>query len=70
MPNKFCDGGGYWVPAGLLENVDEIERVAHLFLDSRAAWDKVSEEENCLMHQTMPDREEIEALLGFPNPKP
>lgn len=41
VPNPLNDPAYYWVPAGLLDNV-KAEICAHLFLDSKASWDKVT----------------------------
>ncbi len=40
VPNIMSNGCYMWVPAGLLEGVNGRAIVAHIHLDSRAAWEK------------------------------
>ncbi len=42
LPNLLNTPNGYWVPAGLLEDTANMEIVAHVFVDSRASWDDVT----------------------------
>ena len=40
VPNVLRGSDYYWIPAGLLEGGGKLEVVSHLFLDSKADWDK------------------------------
>jgi hypothetical protein len=40
VPNPLRDSNYYWVPAGLLENNGGLEIVSHIFLNSKADWDR------------------------------
>ncbi len=39
MPNRLRDLAYYWVPAGLLDDVGELEVIADFHLGSKASWD-------------------------------
>ena len=39
VPNKLRDDDLVWVPAGLLEQSENLEIVAHLFVGSKAHWE-------------------------------
>ena len=34
----------YWVPAGLLDDDDGVEVSKHIFVESRAKWDEISDD--------------------------
>lgn len=40
VPNILRGSDYYWIPAGLLDDSGTLEVVSHLFLDSKADWDK------------------------------
>ena len=42
VPNLLKQGKFYWVPAGTLDNSDELEIAAHLCVASMAKWDVIS----------------------------
>lgn len=39
VPNPLRDTDRVWVPAGLLEDTDELEVVIHLYIKSQASWE-------------------------------
>jgi len=41
-PNKLGDNGLIWIPAGLLEDSENLEIVAHLYVGSRTSWETIS----------------------------
>lgn len=41
VPNRLRDTALYWIPAGLLEDDDELEVVAHLYTHSKASWEEI-----------------------------
>ncbi|MCO7226722.1 GFA family protein [Pleionea sp. CnH1-48] len=41
--NEMRDQKHAWIPVGALENSDELEMGAHLFMDSKAQWDQVGD---------------------------
>lgn len=41
LPNVLRGADKYWVPAGLLEDFDGYEVVAHLHTNSKAAWEQI-----------------------------
>ncbi len=43
----------YWVPVGLLEGDPQIEIAAHIYVDSKASWDAISNKG--IQFQEMPD---------------
>ncbi|TCI02248.1 GFA family protein [Corallincola luteus] len=40
VPNPLRDTPYYWVPAGLIEDIGDAEVISHLFVGSKASWDK------------------------------
>ena len=42
VPRLRPDGGAYFVPVGLLDSDPGVRIAAHIFVDSRAAWDEVA----------------------------
>jgi len=61
LPNLTANDSAYWVPAGLLEDNAELELVAHLFVASRAPWDRIAD--GVVHFDEMPDSEELNSLL-------
>lgn len=61
VPNPVSGSPYYWIPAGLLED-GPFEIVAHLFVDSKAAWDMMGAYGR--RYETMPALDELMALLG------
>ena len=61
VPNKFRDFSLLCVPVGGIENSDDIEIVAHIFLGSKASWDTV--ELKGSQYQEMPSFQEMLAAL-------
>ncbi|MDH5301179.1 MAG: GFA family protein [Gammaproteobacteria bacterium] len=39
VPNTIGDGTWMWIPAGLLDNIPNIRRTAHIHLTSAATWE-------------------------------
>jgi hypothetical protein len=50
-----------WVPAGLLEDGNELEIVAHVCVASRASWDSIARQG--ISYDDLPDLAEFVALL-------
>lgn len=44
VPNPIANKSLYWVPVGLMEDIQPIKIVAHLCVASKAAWDVISAE--------------------------
>jgi hypothetical protein len=42
LPKLHPSGGAYWVPAGLVEEPSGLEVTGHIFVDSKAPWDKIA----------------------------
>ncbi len=61
LPNPSADDEYYWVPAGLLEDDAGIELAAHLFVGSRAAWDRIADAGR--HYDEMPDGDTLQRLL-------
>ena len=61
MPNPLGDTAYVWIPAGLLEDGDQLEIVSHLCVASRAPWDTVPLQGMC--YDDVPDLPEFIALL-------
>ena len=61
VPNPLRDTRQVWIPAGLLENGDGLEIVAHVHLASRAPWDTTTE--HALRDDECPDLPAFIALL-------
>lgn len=40
VPNPLREMDYYWIPVGLFEEDAQIELVSHIFLDSKAHWEK------------------------------
>ena len=64
LPNLTAADSAWWVPVGLLEETEELRVAAHLFVESRAAWDViVSSGEH---FDEMPEAEVLANLLRRP----
>ena len=61
LPNPWESRDGYWVPAGLLEDVGDLKIVAHVYVDSKAGWDLVTNKAECFAE--MPDDEMLNKLI-------
>jgi hypothetical protein len=61
VPNPLKGRPEYWVPAGLLESGPHIEVAAHLHVDSKADWDRISG--SGIQFQQMPDFEQLLKVL-------
>ena len=63
VPNIRASGDDYWVPVGLLEEQagDKIAVAAHLFVDSKAAWDFISHAS--VQFEEMPESEILNKIL-------
>ena len=61
LPNLTANDTAWWVPVGLLEDADELQVVAHLFVDSRAGWDVVAGPGE--QFAEMPDAGSLQAML-------
>ncbi len=53
VPNPLRNLPWIWVPAGLLENSEKLQIIAHLHMASRAPWDSSVPQGTC--HETVPD---------------
>lgn len=61
VPNPLRKMPCFWVPAGLLEDGQDLEVVAHLCLASRASWASLPRQGAC--YDDLPDLSELIALL-------
>ncbi|WP_019530479.1 GFA family protein [Dasania marina] len=41
VPNQLGSTDKYWVPAGLLENEEDLEIVVHIYTQSKASWEEI-----------------------------
>ncbi len=61
VPNPARGGRAWWVPVGLLEDSAELELGAHLYVGSKAAWDRIADAgTHC---DEMPEADELDRLL-------
>jgi hypothetical protein len=51
VPNRLRDSEFYWIPMGLVENID-IKITAHLCCSSKADWDLI--QDNAIKYDDMP----------------
>jgi hypothetical protein len=65
VPNQLGEGELVWVPAGLLENSEDLEIVAHLFVSSKAHWEKISN--TGVQYEEMPSLEVLNKELQRPS---
>lgn len=61
VPHLMSNGNQVWVPAGLLNGEYDSKVVAHLFVGSKAHWDKIGDDGT--QHDSMPDMTELNGLL-------
>ena len=61
LPNLTAQGSAWWVPVGLLQDSDDLQVAAHLFVASRAAWDRIPD--NGRQFDTMPGPDDLARLL-------
>lgn len=61
VPNPLRDSPYFWVPAGLLDNDAKLEIAAHIFVASKAPWDKIAS--TGLQFETMPALSEFLEVL-------
>ncbi|MBI3546408.1 MAG: GFA family protein [Gammaproteobacteria bacterium] len=61
VPNPLRNMPYVWVPAGLLDDADQLKIVAHLHVGSRASWDTISAQGT--RYDTMPKFAELIELL-------
>ncbi|WP_394203687.1 GFA family protein [Shewanella waksmanii] len=62
VPNLSADETRYWVPAGLLSEPVNSEVMAHVYVDSRANWDKGLLTDSIAKFAKMPSDEEWSTL--------
>jgi hypothetical protein len=62
VPNPLKSLPFVWVPAGLLENVENLAIIAHLCMASKASWD--SDTLRGISHDQLPDLNEFITLLN------
>ncbi|GAA5214654.1 GFA family protein [Corallincola platygyrae] len=53
VPNPLRDTGYVWVPAGLLENEQDLKVVSHIYTASKATWDQPNPD--AATHEDFPD---------------
>ena len=61
LPNPSRGGRAWWVPVGLLDDGDELELGAHLYVGSKAGWDRIADAG--IAFDEMPDTDELDRLL-------
>lgn len=61
VPHLMENGEQYWIPAGLIEEANDSSVVAHLFVNSKASWDKIGD--NGTQFEEMPDMETLNKVL-------
>lgn len=57
VPNPLGNTPYYWVPAGLLDDTDQLKVSAHVFVGSKAAWDVIAAPGR--QYETMPELAEL-----------
>lgn len=60
-PNPLSNSAYYWVPAGLLDDSQQLEIAAHLFVGSKASWEVT--ELKGTQYETAPELVELIWLL-------
>jgi len=63
VPNKLGDSDLVWVPAGVLEESEGLEIVAHLYVGSKAHWEKIFNTGR--QYEEMPSIEELNKALQW-----
>jgi len=61
VPNKLRDTAKYWIPAGLLEEVEGLEVVEHIYTNSKAQWDIIGG--HGTQHEEIPSLEVLNKAL-------
>jgi hypothetical protein len=61
VPNPFSNTPYFWIPAGLLEEDEKLEIVAHLCVASKASWDVIGSQG--VRYEDVPDLPELFSLL-------
>lgn len=61
VPNPLRGMPYYWVPVGLLDDEQQLQIAAHVFVDSKASWEVIAQQGVC--YETMPDLSTFIALL-------
>jgi len=61
IPNRLRDTDKFWIPAGLLEEDQGQQIVAHIYIASKASWDQIPESGQHF--DEMPDLETFFAIL-------
>lgn len=61
VPNSLRSTPYYWIPIGLVDDEQELETAAHVFVDSKASWEVISQ--RGVRYQTIPELSEFIALL-------
>ena len=64
LPNLTAADSAWWVPVGLLEETEELQVAAHLFVGSRAAWDVIASSGEHF--DEMPEAEALADVLRRP----
>jgi hypothetical protein len=68
VPNPLRTTAYYWVPAGLLEDDPSLEIAVHLFVGSKASWDKICSDG--AQFETVPRLSELMRLMHPEGPNP
>lgn len=61
VPNPLGSSPYYWVPVGLLDDDQQLEVGAHLFVDSKASWDAIASTGK--QYETAPELSELIYVL-------
>lgn len=61
VPNPLRSSPYYWVPVGLLDDGQQLEIAAHLFVGSKASWDVIASTGE--QYETAPELSELIRLL-------
>ena len=61
VPNKLGDSELVWAPAGVLEDSEDLEVVVHLYVGSKAHWEKINN--TGIQYEEMPSLEELNKTL-------
>lgn len=61
VPNPLRNTPYVWVPSGLLDGSEKLEIAVHLYVGSRALWDKA--ELSGVLFETMPEMNEFARML-------
>jgi hypothetical protein len=61
VPNPLTNSAYYWVPAGLLDDDQNLQIAAHVYVGSKASWDVIPSQGT--RYETLPELSEFIALL-------